>query len=412
MTPAPSSPNPPFSTQWKNVSRFFHTMEKMFPHHGNSCKTNSDDTEVVPPVSEIRGFAGFLEGRAPSRPFDPEFCKRPNGKPIRPCATSHVWPSFYKTEPKLCDPPKWLMFYKTISQPFRHLKQLLFYKTISKPTPAAPNPKRLVFYKTVATIGRPGSAFPPFSSSGFSLIELIVVIAVGALLAALTAGAWSSARAAAASATCKSNLRQLATANFSYAVDHLRFVAAAEDIQGGSANSIRWHGVRSGGKSFDGSVGPLAPYLGGGAASAWVRRCPGFRPEAAGFEASCGGYGYNALGVGSEVCLPGGGGGTAVGMRPGAIAHPAQTVMFADAAFLSGGGAKAKLIEYSFAEPPRFADGSVPWPSIHFRHRGKANVAWADGHVSTETLARTDGPSASHALGWFGPDDNELFDPF
>ena len=307
-------------------------------------------------------------------------------------AFSTVWKTFFHTMEKF-----WVMFYKTVSSPLAQSRH---------------KPKRVMFYKNISHWGGICSQAALSTKSGFSLIELMVVLACVTLLAAIAAGAWTSARTAAESATCKSNLRQLAEANFSYAVDHLRFVAAAEDIQGGSANSIRWHGIRSGGQMFDGSKGPLAPYLGGGGSSAWIRRCPGFRPEAAGFESSCGGYGYNALGVGSEVCLPNGGGGTAVGMRPGAIAHPAQTVMFADAAFLSGSGSKAKLIEYSFAKPPRFADGSAPWPSIHFRHRGKANVAWADGHVSAETLSRTDGPSASHALGWFGPDDNELFDPF
>ena len=305
------------------------------------------------------------------------------GRPSPISTFSTLWKTFFHTVEKFG-----VMFYKTVS---------LF------PSPSRLRPKGVMFYKTVSRLGGIRSPATPFGKSGFSLIELVVVMACVTLLAAIAAGAWASARTAAESATCKSNLRQLAEANFSYAVDHLRFVAAAEDIQGGSANSIRWHGIRSGGKAFDGSKGPLAPYLGGGGASAWVRRCPGFRPEAAGFEASCGGYGYNSLGVGSEVCLPGGGAGTAKGMQPGSIAHPAQTVMFADTAF---------LIEYSFAEPPRFADGSIPWPSIHFRHRGKANVAWADGHVSEEPLARTDGPSASHALGWFGPDDNELFDPF
>ena len=56
--------------------------------------------------------------------------------------------------------------------------------------------------------------------------------------------------------------------------------------------------------------------------------------------------------------------------------------------------------------------GGTPWPTIHFRHRGRANVAWADGHVTSEALARTGGKWASRQLGWFGPDDNSLFDPF
>ena len=245
-------------------------------------------------------------------------------------------------------------------------------------------------------------------SGGFSVVELAATMAAVALLAAILIPAMPAARAAADAAACRSNLRELAAANLAYAADHGRYVAAAADIDG--ANTIRWHGVREG-REFNGAKGPLAEYLGGGAASAWVRRCPGFRPETAGFEASCGGYGYNALGVGSEACRPGGGG-NAVGMRPGAIERPAETVMFADAAFLQGRGARAALIEYSFAEPPRFAGGGTPWPSIHFRHRNRANVAWADGHVTAETLARSDGRSAGHALGWFGPDDNSLFDPF
>ena len=248
-----------------------------------------------------------------------------------------------------------------------------------------------------------------FRRAAFSLVELLVTMAAIALLAAILVPALPAAKAAADGAVCRSNLRQLAAANLAYAADHGRYVAAAADIDG--ANSIRWHGVREG-KAFDGSKGPLAPYLGGGGASAWVRRCPGFHPDAAGFEASCGGYGYNEVGVGSELCRPGDGVKTELGMPAGAVVHPAATVMFADAAYLQGNGKKAKLIEYSFVEPPQFAGGGTPWPTIHFRHRGRANVAWADGHVTSEALARTGGKWTAYALGWFGPDDNSLFDPY
>ena len=263
--------------------------------------------------------------------------------------------------------------------------------------------------KCFHSVENPQAASPRSGGAGFTVVELLVVLATTALLTALLLGTYPAALGAARSAACRSNLRQLAAANLAYAADHGRYVAAAADIEG--PNNIRWHGVRVG-RTFDGALGPLAPYLGGGGASAWVRRCPSFRPEAEGFETSCGGYGYNALGVGSEDCLPGDYDKKTRGMRAAAIEHPAATVMFADAAYLDGGGNKAKLIEYSFAEPPRFADGSVPDPTIHFRHRGRANVVWCDGHVSSETLARTAGPAASRSLGWFGPADNELFDPF
>ncbi len=243
--------------------------------------------------------------------------------------------------------------------------------------------------------------------SGFSLIELLAVVAGTGVLAAIVAGTLPAARQAAQSAACRSNLRELALANLAYAAEHGRYVAAAADIEG--ANRVRWHGVRNG-PVFDASAGPLTPYLGGGGSSEWLRRCPGFRPNASGFEASCGGYGYNAHGVGSEITLPRGAR-HSLGMRPAAIRRPAETVMFTDTAFVQGSGPNARLIEYSFCEPPRFAGGGTPWPTIHFRHRGRANVAWCDGRVTSEEMARSDARSAAHALGWFGPDDNRLFDP-
>lgn len=42
------------------------------------CRTNEDDTEVVPPEAKIFHDGGILEGWAPSRPFCPEFGKKYN----------------------------------------------------------------------------------------------------------------------------------------------------------------------------------------------------------------------------------------------------------------------------------------------------------------------------------------------
>ena len=87
--------------------------------------------------------------------------------------------------------------------------------------------------------------------------------------------------------------------------------------------------------------------------------------------------------------------------------------MFADSGF-----AQSNVIEYSFAEPrfhPEF--GSRADPSIHFRHLGRANVAWCDGHVSTDKRTFTwssgfyEGDPDRLGIGWFGwTDDNSIFD--
>jgi prepilin-type processing-associated H-X9-DG protein len=76
------------------------------------------------------------------------------------------------------------------------------------------------------------------------------------------------------------------------------------------------------------------------------------------------------------------------------ITHPAGTVMLTDSAFLDQDG---NLIEYSFCEAPyyEFYGWSLADPSTHFRHAGRANVAWCDGHTTSETM------NATHASGWW-----------
>lgn len=256
-------------------------------------------------------------------------------------------------------------------------------------------------------------------AGGFTLIELLVVLALLAGLAAMLWPAFASARAAADQTRCAHQLRQLHAANVLYATTYGAYVAAAPDIW--DPNLRRWHGVRTSiAEPFDPTRGPLWPFLG----EERLRRCPAFHPLYTNgylaFEAGCGGYGYNAYGVGSRSYWVGTARGAAQGMPPSAIRDPARTIMFADTAFPQSEGSARFLIEYSFAEPYRHLKDTVPEeagvadPSIHFRHRGQANVVWCDGHVTGErrTLSKTGGGFESWNLGWFGGPNNDLFDPF
>lgn len=255
----------------------------------------------------------------------------------------------------------------------------------------------------------------------FTFIELLVVASILATLMALLLPVLFGAVERGRRVACASNLRQLYLANDLYAVDRRRYVAAASDILRG--NLRRWHGERAHVmQPFDGSKGPLVPYLGDGRE---IRRCPsfrGYRVAAAenAFETSCGGFGYNAVGVGSET-YPRGYTAEAMerGMAPSALRNPGTTLMFTDCAFPQPyGGNPTYLIEYSFAEPYHFVfepetESSVrASPSIHFRHRDRANAVWCDGRVSSETL---DAHAAAHftrwKIGWFGPPNNSLFAP-
>ncbi len=177
--------------------------------------------------------------------------------------------------------------------------------------------------------------------------------------------------------------------------------------------------ARSGSAPFDFETSPLKPYL----QIAAIKQCPSFVfvEGPVGFERACGGYGYNNSFLGSgtgipelaSLPLPTPEFETRVVNIPALAAqvhNAADKIAFADTAI-----ANPTLIEYSFVEPPLDADGNPTSPSIHFRHTGKANVAWADGHVGSESMTWTyptnvyGADNAKMRLGFFGPRDNTLF---
>jgi prepilin-type processing-associated H-X9-DG protein len=206
-------------------------------------------------------------------------------------------------------------------------------------------------------------------------------------------------------------MRQLYLANLLYAGDHRCYAPAAPDIWGD--NLIRWYGTRPNvGVPFDSRTGPLSCYLGESKA---IRACGSmgkwhFLTDGdAAFEAGCGGYGYNYLGVGSRSYVMGyTEAADQEGMAPEEIRSPSTTAMFCDTAFPQFAGGQIRLIEYSFVEPDKFLSAAgvlygQPAPSIHFRHRNHANVVWCDGHATAEAMTRSGGSASQRlSVGWFG----------
>ena len=265
----------------------------------------------------------------------------------------------------------------------------------------------------------------------FTLVELLVVISVIALLMGLLMPALSAARSQARSVVCKSNLRQLLIANIGYATENEDFyVPAGEDMYNPMGGLCRWHGKRKTvNDEFDPMKSPLAAYIADGN----IKECPG-KPRltkggswAESFEKGGGGYGYNMAYIGSRLWQKGIDWKDSYRMttKMSEVRMPANTLMFGDCAMLMN----EQLIEYSFAEQPFVVisgmvfdgNGTIKMhntsPSIHFRHRGRANVGWSDGHISGMRMSEANtgeniygDDSFSEKLGWFEPLDNSLFD--
>lgn len=244
------------------------------------------------------------------------------------------------------------------------------------------------------------------SLAAFTLVELLVTIAIVALLAVGGVATYRTVVNAADKARSIQNLRQLVTANVAYEAEN-GTLCPAQDRR----NRKRWHGGRSTGSgAFDPTAGFLSPFL-GDAQSLTV--CPGFKRRLKGgssFEINSGGYGYNAAYVGGTPGRP------YTPTNLSAIPNPNRTVMFTTTALAKSDGVQ----EYPFCEPYVSANGGTPLqPSVHFRFSGKALVAWCDGHVTEEKPSRFSdtnfygGDNAAAQVGWFGPEEeNGYWNPF
>lgn len=243
------------------------------------------------------------------------------------------------------------------------------------------------------------------SRRAFTLIEILVGLAIIGVLAVLITAAASGGISSAKTAHAQSSLKQLAIANLAYLADHGTYAPAQNLL-----NTKRWHGGRANtGAPFDPSQGYLSPYMKDGH---YLTLCPLLEghEDTATFEEGAGGYGYNAAYIGGRPD----GWGSWDFTKPNVAANvprPAETIMFTTTAFARSSG----IQEYPYTEPPEAVmpagfPGIALQGSTHFRASGdRAVVAWCDGHVTLEEMNGHSGPdyyggdSAAQKVGWFGP---------
>lgn len=222
---------------------------------------------------------------------------------------------------------------------------------------------------------------------GFTLVELLVVIAVLAILAAILMPVFAKAREKARQTQCLSNLKQIVTAWQMYAQDYDEMACPAYYFLSGWRYECAWDFILdwAAGSTPQWTHGLLGPYTKSGE----VHRCPSFMGEAWGRPFT--GYAYNTTYIGGDVLM---------GARPcslAAISEPAGTAVFAE------GGYGNPVQGCNYLRAP--SDPWFPWGKVHFRHTGVANVAYADGHVKS-TAAKYHYAASEPEVGALSQDDS------
>ena len=229
----------------------------------------------------------------------------------------------------------------------------------------------------------------------FTLIEILVVIAIIGVLTAILLPAVQAARAAARSTQCASRMRQNVLAVHLYH-DSLKKLPPA-NIVSNWPMQMTWFGeVNYATNKVRTDIGLLAPFM---ERNATVQKCPSWDENSVTplYESANGGYGYN-LAIGQSVWSQDNAGNWVQRQsltRMSNFKSTSTTVVLSDSARvqLPYGDQTASIVTENFyiSGPAR----TISEPSSHFRHQGKvANVAFLDGHV--EAVLEKDVAPPSH----------------
>ncbi|MEM9346026.1 MAG: DUF1559 domain-containing protein [Planctomycetota bacterium] len=251
---------------------------------------------------------------------------------------------------------------------------------------------------------------------------MLVVISIIGLLIAILLPVLGAARESARSIACSSNLRQVAIAATTLAADQQHFPGAQENITDERGWTVSWFGAHTlGPPEFDVDGG----YLGGYWGDAEVSGCPSTTNDTREQYGPVD-YAYNVIYLGArfEQAFDG----LRVGVKPGSVRNPVETVMFMDSARFNGGTVQRVPWGYPPGGWPTGFGFNDERPTFHARHGGRGtegvnsqsgNAAWADGHVTAERpvyYSTYNGGSAGieifeqNGLGDIDPNDDDIRD--
>ena len=248
-----------------------------------------------------------------------------------------------------------------------------------------------------------GTAFGSRTGAGgFTLVEMLTVVTIVTILAALLLGGLATALKRARRAQCSNNVRQLGVAAQLFVSDS--HVYPLHTNPGGSKGSYPEHRT-----SWIGALqGALdkGPRMQNPGDRKWYEQgiwaCPSASrpssfPDGRGYNA----YGYNGFGLSPTGVAPGRrafglgghfgwGAGPDQSMAPpvgeAEVANPAQLILLGDG--LEGGGGVVVDGLLVVHRNPAAADFMGSTGRSNSRHSGKANIAFCDGHVEAVSLSR------------------------
>lgn len=219
------------------------------------------------------------------------------------------------------------------------------------------------------------------TNQGFTLVELLVIVAVVAILASLIWPPFSSAKNKAKQIQCFGHLRQLGIAAQLYWDDNGQraFPYLSKRLTDGQVYWFGWlQSGREGHRRFDPVQGALWPYL----QSQGIELCPSFHYQHPKYKhkatGASWGYGYNLHLSPNAAQTP---------MSKEATIHtfqirrPTEITLFADAAQINDFQPPASFANPLVEEFYYVNDGGPAYANGHFRHRFKANAVFVDGHI-------------------------------
>jgi prepilin-type processing-associated H-X9-DG protein len=236
------------------------------------------------------------------------------------------------------------------------------------------------------------------------LIELLVVVAIIGIIAALLLPALARSKAKAKSVNCVSNLHQMGIAAYVYTDDNESFYPTA--YYDGDVNGTPYHYAWDLTTIDEGITNRVVPgLLWQGSGNNQIQQCPSFQGSANWLTDPYTGYNYNTSYIGhgeyEDILEP---------AKSSAVKHPGKTVLFGDGEYAGGAN---KFMRAPFPNPGDLSFNGRWSGTQGFRHEKRSNAGFCDGRAEAlrdRYTNNADGPdNVAVNTGFLSPD-NSAYD--